>query len=270
MAQEKTTSELNTKYQKGEIYSRGKTNTLFTVLGEPDYLIFQHGDTLADNNSEVRGEVPGKGILNCELSALCFEMMKRDDVPNHFVSRISDNETLIYKVDLLPFEVVIRNIAAGSFVETTGIAAGTRLDRPLFEITKKAKPKDIVIADYAPVAAGWITNQQFNDIKEYTERINTLMSKLFTTIGYQLVDFKLEFGLLNGRLVIADEFSFDTCRMIDADGQPIDKRVFFTGENNCEKQLKAIVSIRSQMEGLADMQRNYRKYNETGNESYLK
>lgn len=249
-ADSKYDSLLETKpesFKKGLVAVKGKTNTLYQVVDHPDLLIFQHGDTLADNDSGTFGEVPGKGRLNNELTEAFATLAQADGLPTHFIRKLNDTERLVKSVKTLSFEVIVRNIAAGSFAdrlhqlgirflmqaEDTEDNLRFSLHEPLIEVTAKSTPKDVLVADGTPVALGWITSSELKEIKDWALRINGFMAKFFHEADLVLVDFKLEFGHdEDNHLVICDEFSFDTCRLHTKDGAPLDKTAFFSAQDD--------------------------------------
>ena len=245
-------------YVKGDVYARGKTNILYNVLNDPKIAIFQYGDTIANNDDQTFGKVPGKGALNCEMSAICFDFMRRMKIPTHFVGVLSETESVVQKTQALPFEVIVRNAAAGSFIERfdPSMEAGTPLKCALLEFTMKAKPKDFVVADWTPVALGLITDAQARQIVEYAELINKSISKFLAEIGYYLVDFKLEFGITDdGCIAVIDEFSFDTFRLLNkATGKLVDKADLYGVEKSCDEWRAALKMVSSQIGWWIDQQ----------------
>ena len=163
-------------------------------------------------NGARKETIEGKGVLNNQISSLIFEKLNAAGVETHFIKRISDTEQLNKKVTIIPLEVVLRNVTAGSFSKRFGVEEGLDLETPIVEHVK-----------FLDIA----NDEQIAYIKEETRRINELLKDWFAQIGLRLIDFKLEFGFdKDGKIILADEFSPDNCRLWDAEGRHMDKDVF--------------------------------------------
>ncbi len=172
--------------------------------------------------------IAGKGALNCAISSLFFETLQDAGVKTHFIRRESACEMRIYELAMMPVEVVVRNIAAGSICKRLGLKEGLELERPLTELFYKddALGDPMINTEHCELF-GWATAEQIRDMRALARDVNGVMSKLLGDAGIRLVDFKLEFGLLNGAIVLGDEISPDGCRLWDMEtGRKLDKDVF--------------------------------------------
>lgn len=211
------------------LYS-GKAKDIYST--ENDELIIScYKDQATAFNGLKKEEVIGKGRLNNQISALIFEKLNRAGIATHFVEKLSDTEQLNKKVTIIPLEVVLRNYTAGSFSKRFGVAEGIRLEQPIVEFYyKKDELDDPFINDEHIAFLGLATAEEIAYIQEETRSINRLLSAWFADIDLTLIDFKLEFGKdKDGKIILADEFSPDNCRLWDADGHHMDKDVFRRG-----------------------------------------
>jgi phosphoribosylaminoimidazole-succinocarboxamide synthase len=187
---------------------------------EPGTLIVHYKDDTTAFNNQKKEVIDGKGVLNNRISELIFTKLNEIGVPTHFLKRLNMREQLIRAVEIIPLEVVVRNVAAGSLAKRLGLAEGTALPRSIIEFYyKNDELGDPIVAEEHITAFGWATPQEIDDIMALAIRINDFLSGLFLGIGIRLVDFKLEFGrLYEGemmRIVLADEISPDSCRLWD-------------------------------------------------------
>lgn len=206
----------------------GKAKKVYAT-DDPDLVVIHYKDDATAFNGEKKGQIEDKGVLNNRIAAGLFEMLAKEGVPTHFVARLSDRDTLCRKVRIVPLEVIVRNVAAGSMAKRLGIAEGTELKTTVFEISYKDDSLgDPLINDYHAVAIGATTFAELEEIYRITGKINELLKAFFLERGIRLIDFKLEFGrTLDGKLVLADEISPDTCRFWDAKtGEKLDKDRF--------------------------------------------
>jgi phosphoribosylaminoimidazole-succinocarboxamide synthase len=204
--------------RRRQVYE-GKAKVLYEGP-EPGTLIQYFKDDATAFNNKKRGTITGKGVLNNRISEHLMLQLQEQGVPTHFVRRLNMREQLIREVEIIPIEVVVRNIAAGSFCTRYGVKEGTRLPRSIVEYYYKSDELgDPMVAEEHITAFGWATPQDIDDIMALTLRINDYLTGLFLGIGIKLVDFKLEFGRLwNGeemRIVLADEISPDNMRLWD-------------------------------------------------------
>ena len=198
----------------------GKAKVLYEGP-EPGTLVQYFKDDATAFNNQKRGVITGKGVINNRISEYLFTRLNEIGVPTHFVRRLNMREQLIREVEIIPLEVVIRNVAAGSISQRLGIAEGTALPRSIVEYYYKNDAlQDPMVAEEHITAFGWATPQDLDDILSLALRINDFLSGLFFGVGIRLVDFKLEFGRLwnendEMRIVLADEISPDSCRLWD-------------------------------------------------------
>lgn len=214
--------------EKGALLYEGKAKRLYATDIE-DVLFVEYKNSATAFNGQKKAEIEGKGILNNKISTLLFEKLKHQGIESHFIQRISDNEQLVRKVDIIPLEVVVRNIAAGSFSKRLGIEEGTPLKRPIVEFYyKKDELNDPMINQEHIEILGLATKEEIDTITNYALNVNEALRKIFQDIGVVLVDFKLEFGRdKDGKILLADEISPDTCRLWDAETkEKLDKDVF--------------------------------------------
>jgi phosphoribosylaminoimidazole-succinocarboxamide synthase len=203
--------------EKREMIYEGKAKRVYTT-DDPDLVIVDYKDDATAFNGLKKGTITGKGVINNKMSNLLMSRLEAAGIPTHFVEELSDRETLVRKVSIVPLEVIIRNIAAGSFSKRYGVAEGTPFDRPTIEFSYKNDDLgDPLINDYHALALKLATEDEIGLIKQYAFAVNDYMKAYWKERGVILVDFKLEFGKLSdGTIVLADEISPDTCRFWDA------------------------------------------------------
>lgn len=196
----------------------GKAKQIYSTENENEYVVYYKDDATAFNG-EKKAEISSKGILNNKISTIIFEMLKENGIESHFIKSLSDREMLVKKVEILPLEVIVRNITAGSFCKRVGIEEGLVLDEPIFEICyKNDEYGDPMLNDDHAVAMKLATREELKFLKEETLKINELMKEFFLKMNLKLVDFKIEFGKdTDGNIILADEISPDTCRLWDVD-----------------------------------------------------
>ncbi|WP_350334808.1 phosphoribosylaminoimidazolesuccinocarboxamide synthase [Coralliovum pocilloporae] len=199
---------------------------------EPGTLIQHFKDDATAFNNKKHDIIDGKGVLNNRISEFVFEHLNRLGVPTHFIRRVNMREQLVREVEIVPLEVIVRNVAAGSLCTRLGLEEGTQLPRSIIEFCyKKDELGDPLVAEEHITAFGWANPQELDDIMALTIRINDFLSGMFAAVGIRLVDFKIEFGRLwEGdmmRIVLADEISPDSCRLWDmSTGDKMDKDRF--------------------------------------------
>ncbi|UUM57248.1 phosphoribosylaminoimidazolesuccinocarboxamide synthase [Streptococcus suis] len=208
------------------IYS-GKAKDIYATTDDQQ-IVAVYKDQATAFNGGKKEEVVGKGRLNNLISSLIFEKMEAAGIATHFIKRLSDIEQLNKKVDIIPLEVVLRNVTAGSFSKRFGVEEGLELATPIVEFYYKNDDLDDPFINDEHVAfLDLASAEDLAYIKDETRRINGFLKELFAQIGLRLVDFKLEFGYdKDGHILLADEFSPDNCRLWDADGNHLDKDVF--------------------------------------------
>ncbi len=204
--------------EKREQIYEGKAKKVY-LTDDPDLVIVDYKDDATAFNGLKKGTITGKGVINNKMSNLLMQKLEKAGVPTHFVEELSDRETLVKKVDIVPLEVIIRNIAAGSFSKNYGVKEGTPFDQPTIEFSYKNDDLgDPLINEYHALALKLATKDEIELIKKYAFAVNDYMKAYWKERGVILVDFKLEFGkTADGTIVLADEISPDTCRFWDAE-----------------------------------------------------
>lgn len=204
--------------EKREQMYEGKAKKVFATDNE-DYCIVSYKDDATAFNGLKKGTISGKGVVNNKMSNFLMKRLEAEGIPTHFVEELSERDTLVRRVTIVPLEVIVRNIAAGSFSKRFGVSEGTDLLCPTLEFCyKDDELGDPMVNDYHILACGWATKEELDTISSMTFKINELLKKYFADIGVLLVDFKLEFGKTSdGKIVLADEISPDTCRFWDAE-----------------------------------------------------
>ncbi len=198
----------------------GKAKVLYEGP-EPGTLVQYFKDDASADNNKKQGTITGKGVLNNRISEFLMVKLSEIGIPTHFVRRLNMREQLIREVEIIPIEVVIRNIAAGSIAKRFALSEGTQLPRSIVEYYYKSDElDDPMVAEEHITAFGWATPQELDEIMHMSLRVNDFLSGLFISIGIKLVDFKLEYGRLwnnaEMRIALADEISPDHCRLWDA------------------------------------------------------
>lgn len=224
--------------KKTEQMYEGKAKKVFATDSE-DYCIVSYKDDATAFNGVKRGTIAGKGVINNKMTNyLMKKLVAEAGVPTHFVEELSDRETLVKKVKIVPLEVIVRNIAAGSFSKRFGVKEGTPLKCPTLEYCLKDDALgDPMINDYQILACGFATEEELNTIADYAFRVNDYLKDFFAGVNVDLVDFKLEFGKTrDGEIVLADEISPDTCRFWDmTTHEKLDKDRFRRDLGNVEE-----------------------------------
>ena len=206
----------------------GKAKKVFET-DNPQLLIVSYKDDATAFNGLKKGTISGKGVINNRMSNLLMQKLETQGVPTHFVEELSDRETLVKRVTILPLEVIVRNIAAGSFSKNYGVPEGKVFAAPTIEFSyKNDELGDPLCNSYHAVALGLCSMDEIETVKSYAFKINELLKEFWSKCGVTLVDFKIEFGRLpDGTIVLADEISPDTCRLWDSQtGEKLDKDRF--------------------------------------------
>ena len=206
----------------------GKAKKIFSTENENEFVVYYKDDATAFNG-EKKAEIASKGILNNKISTIMFEELAKEGIESHFIKSLSDREMLVKKVEILPLEVIVRNITAGSFCKRYGVEEGIILDQPLFEMSyKNDEFGDPLLNDDHAVALKLATREEIEFLRAQTLKINEIMKKFFLKMDLKLVDFKLEFGKdVDGNIILADEISPDTCRLWDVNtNEKLDKDRF--------------------------------------------
>ena len=214
--------------KKLEQVYEGKAKKVFKTDDENLFIVDYKDDATAFNGLK-KGTIAGKGAINNRMTNSMMQLLEQHGIPTHFVKELSERETLVKHVKIVPIEVIVRNVAAGSLAKRPGLAEGTRLKSTVLEYCYKNDDLgDPMINDYHVYAMGLATKEELEKIAAYSFKINEIMTAFFQEIGVDLIDFKLEYGITNdGTLVLADEISPDTCRFWDAKtGEKLDKDRF--------------------------------------------
>jgi len=202
--------------EKKEQLYEGKAKKVFAT-DDPDLVIVSYKDDATAFNGLKKGTIEGKGVINNKMTNYMFKLLEKEGVPTHFVEELSDRETLVKKVEIVKLEVIIRNVAAGSFSKRMGVEEGKALLTPILEYSYKNDDLgDPFINDYYALALGIATKEELDTIAKYAFKVNEFMLKYFKEIGIDLIDFKIEFGRFKGQILLADEISPDTCRFWDS------------------------------------------------------
>jgi phosphoribosylaminoimidazole-succinocarboxamide synthase len=201
---------------KLEMLYEGKAKRVYKTDVENRYWI-EYKDDATAFNGEKKGQILDKGIVNNKMSALLFQMLEAEGIPTHFEELLNDREQVVKAVEILPLEVIVRNVAAGSLAKRLGLEEGVIMKETVLEFCYKDDALgDPMINDYHIAAMGYATKDQVETVKEYALKVNQLLQKFFLERDLKLIDFKLEFGLYEGKVILADEISPDTCRLWDA------------------------------------------------------
>ena len=221
--------------EKKDLLYEGKAKKVFTT-DDQDVLMVSYKDDATACNGEKKGTIVGKGAVNNRMTNRIFKMLEEKGIPTHYIEELNDRETLVKKVEIVPLEVIVRNVAAGSFSKKLGIEEGFKLLEPTLEFSyKNDELGDPMINDYYAVAIGAATREEINRITELVFKINEVLVEYFKTINVDLIDFKVEFGRYKGEIILADEISPDTCRFWDSEThEKLDKDRFRRDLGNVE------------------------------------
>ena len=202
--------------EKKEQLYEGKAKKVFAT-DDPNLVIVDYKDDATAFNGLKKGSIAGKGVINNVMSNHMFQLLEKQGVPTHFVEQLSERETLVKKLSIVPLEVIIRNISAGSFAKRCGVEEGIVFDEPTIEFSYKNDDLgDPLMNAYHAVALKAATREEIETIKSMAFKVNEVMKQYFDSLNVILVDFKLEFGkTADGKIVLADEISPDTCRLWD-------------------------------------------------------
>ena len=229
--------------EKKEFLYEGKAKKIYAT-DDPDKVIVYYKDDATAGNGEKKGTIADKGIINNELTSYLFEMLASQGVKTHFIEKLNDREQLCWKLDIVPLEVITRNIIAGSMAKRLGLEEGTMPKKMIQEFSYKDDDlgDPLINSDHA-VAIGAATEEEVVEILEVTAKINQILSDAFKKEGILLVDFKIEFGRdKDGNLMLADEITPDTCRLWDAETKKkLDKDRFRRDMGGIEEAYKEIL-----------------------------
>ena len=224
------------KMKKLDLLYEGKAKKVYTT-DDPDVLIVDYKDDATAFNGQKKGTIQGKGVINNRMTNRVFQLLEKEGVPTHFIEELSDRETAVKKVEIVPLEVIIRNVAAGSFSKRLGVPEGTEFKAPTLEFSyKNDELGDPLINDYFAIALGLATREEIDTITKYAFKINEVYKAYFANAGIRLIDFKIEFGRYKGQIILADETSPDTCRLWDIKtNEKLDKDRFRRDLGNVEE-----------------------------------
>lgn len=221
--------------EKLNLLYEGKAKKVYTTE-DPDVLIVDYKDDATAFNGLKKGTIVGKGAINNRMTNFLFKKMEEKGVPTHFIEELSDRETAVKKVEIVPLEVIIRNVAAGSFSKKLAVEEGTVLKCPTLEFSYKNDDLgDPFINSYYALGLGLATQEEIDKITEYAFKVNEVLIDYFKSIDIELIDFKIEFGRYKGQIILADEISPDTCRLWDINTrEKLDKDRFRRDLGNVE------------------------------------
>ena len=228
--------------KKGVQLYEGKAKKVFAT-DNPDVLIVDYKDDATAFNGEKKGTIVGKGAINNRMTNYLFQQLEKEGIPTHFIEEISDRETAVKKVTIVPLEVIIRNVAAGSFSKRLGVEEGTVFAEPTIEFSYKNDALgDPLINDYFARVLDLATWEELEIIKKYAFRINEVLTEYFLKADLCLVDFKIEFGRYHDSIILADEISPDTCRLWDIHtNEKLDKDRFRRDLGNVEEAYQEVM-----------------------------
>ena len=228
--------------EKLEMLYEVKAKKVFKTEKADEYIIEYKDDATAFNGKK-KDTIANKGIVNNKFTGIIFGMLEEAGVPTHLIKVLDDTHQLVKAVEIVPVEVIIRNVAAGSICKNLGLEEGKELNPTVFEFCYKNDDfDDPLVNDYHVLAMGLATKEEIETIKEYTFKINELLKEFFIKHNLKLIDFKIEFGRYNGQIVLADEISPDTCRLWDKDtNRKMDKDRFRRDLGDVEETYKEVL-----------------------------
>lgn len=201
--------------EKLDMLYEGKAKKVYKTEQEDVYIVDYKDDATAFNGLK-KGTIVGKGVINNRMSNHMFKLLEAAGVPTHYIEELSERETAVKKVEIIPLEVIVRNVSAGSFAKKLGMEEGIKLKCPTLEFSYKDDSLgDPMINDYYAIAIGIATREEIDKITKMTFTVNEVLSKYFAECGIELIDFKIEFGRCKEDVILADEISPDTCRLWD-------------------------------------------------------
>ena len=223
-------------YEKREQLYEGKAKKVYAT-DDPEVVIVSYKDDATAFNGLKKGTITGKGAINNRMTNNLMRRLEAKGVPTHYIEELSDRETAVKKVEIVPLEVIVRNVAAGSFSKRLGVPEGTEFKEPTLEFSyKNDELGDPLINDYFAIALGLATREEIDTITKYAFKINEVYKSYFANAGIKLIDFKIEFGRYKGQIILADETSPDTCRFWDINtNEKLDKDRFRRDLGNVEE-----------------------------------
>lgn len=229
--------------KKEQIYE-GKAKILYAT-DQDDRLIAHFKDDATAFNAKKKGTIINKGVFNNKISAVILKRLEDAGIKTHFVEVLSDREALVKKVEIIPVEVVVRNVVAGSLAKKLGLEEGMKLNRPIVEFFYKSDElDDPPINDDIAVSLGWATQEECNFLKEQALKVNSILIEFFDKLGIRLVDYKLEFGRSAEGILLADEVTPDGCRLWDKEtGEKLDKDRFRHDLGHVEESYQKVFDL---------------------------
>ncbi len=201
--------------KKCELLYEGKAKKVYAT-DDKDYCIVDYKDDATAFNGQKKGTIVGKGVVNNKMSNYLFQLLEKHGIKTHFVKELSDRETLVKKVKIVPLEVIVRNKAAGSLAKRLGLEEGTTMKTTVLEFCyKNDELGDPIVNEYHILAAEFATKEEVDQISAMSLKINEILKEFFLSVNIELIDFKLEFGRCADGIILADEISPDTCRFWD-------------------------------------------------------
>ena len=228
--------------KKGTQLYEGKAKKVY-LTDDPDVLIVDYKDDATAFNGEKKGTIVGKGAINNRMSNYLFKQLEKEGIPTHLIEELSDRETAVKKVSIVPLEVIVRNVAAGSFSKRLGVPEGTEFTEPTIEFSYKNDDLgDPLINEYFASALNLASWDEIETIKKYAFKINEVLKEFFLAAELRLIDFKIEFGRYHGTIILADEISPDTCRLWDVHtNEKLDKDRFRRDLGNVEEAYQEVM-----------------------------
>lgn len=228
--------------KKGTQLYEGKAKKVY-LTDDPDVLIVDYKDDATAFNGEKKGTIVGKGAINNRMSNYLFKQLEKEGIPTHLIEELSDRETAVKKVSIVPLEVIVRNVAAGSFSKRLGVPEGTEFTEATIEFSyKNDELGDPLINDYFARALNLASWAEIETIKKYAFKINEVLKEFFLAAELRLIDFKIEFGRYHGTIILADEISPDTCRLWDVHtNEKLDKDRFRRDLGNVEEAYQEVM-----------------------------
>ena len=221
----------------------GKAKKIYATEDKDTVIVYYKDDATAFNGAK-KSQIDQKGILNNSITSAIFEMLNNKGIKTHFIKKLNDREQLCKRVEIVPLEVIVRNVAAGSMAKRLGLEEGRELKTTIFEICyKNDELGDPLINDYHAVALGLASFDELEEMYSITSNINNILKDFFIKQNIKLIDFKIEFGRYNGEIILADEISPDTCRFWDAKtNEKLDKDRFRRDLGNVEEAYVEILN----------------------------
>lgn len=226
-----------------ELLYEGKAKKIFTT-DNPDELLVYYKDDATAGDGAKKSQIADKGILNNKITNFFFDLLAKNGIKHHLLKVLNDREILVRKLDMIPLEVIVRNVAAGSLAKRLGLEEGTKLSKPVIEYCYKCDAlHDPMVNRYHITAMGWATAEELDEIERLSLKINDVMKQhLATRDNIDLIDFKLEFGKYKGEIILGDELSPDNCRFWDSEThEKLDKDRFRRDLGNVEDAYKEVL-----------------------------